>query len=42
MGILHWSRMTGTYYWKIFGCTEFDRAANERYLIRKEDDYKIE
>lgn len=35
MGLIHWSRMTKEFYWKVFGKVEFDRKANERYLIKE-------
>ncbi len=35
MGLIHWSRMTKEFYWKIFGKISFDRAANEKYLIKE-------
>jgi len=35
MGLIHWDRMTGTYYRKVFGRVEFDRRANEQYLLKK-------
>jgi hypothetical protein len=40
MGLIHWSRMTKEYYWKVFGKVNFDRAANEQYLIPKTDEKK--
>jgi hypothetical protein len=38
MGLIHWSRMTKEYYWNVFGKVNFDRAANERYLIPKTEE----
>jgi hypothetical protein len=35
MGLIHWSRMSKEFYWRVFGKTEFDRVQNEHYLIKE-------
>jgi len=38
MGLIHWSRMTREYYWKVFGKIDFDRGQNEKYLIPEDQE----
>ena len=40
--LIHWSRMTKEYYWRVFGTLDFDRNANEQYLIKEADEYKFD
>ena len=35
MGLIHWSRMTKEFYWRIFGKVSYDRVANDKYLIKE-------
>jgi len=42
MGLIHWDRMTGEYYWKVFGRIDFDRVKNEKYLITTAEENKYD
>lgn len=39
MGLIHWSRMTPAYYWRVFGKIDFDRKKNEKYLIDERQEF---
>ena len=38
MGLIHYGDMTKEYYWRVFMKTTFDRAQNQKYLLKPTDE----